>query len=60
MLLLEAPWISLWIKALALARQIWEFRLMRVLRLQWMLQTYLSPICLLLPTSQLLGDTVVT
>jgi hypothetical protein len=34
MRLLEALWIRPWIKALALARQIWEFRLMQVLRLQ--------------------------
>ena len=35
---LAAQWIRLWIKALGLGRQIWEFRLMRVLRPQWMLQ----------------------
>ena len=33
-------------KALALGRQIWEFRLMRVVRLQWMPRTHQSPICL--------------
>jgi hypothetical protein len=42
-MLLVGQWIKLLIRELVEAPQIWEFRLMRVQILQWMIQTHQIP-----------------